>query len=149
MRKGIVAHEAFVGAENVDQLQDMNFVFLCLEGGTAKKLIVQTLEGLGISFVDVGMGVYLSEDSLGGILRVTTSTPKQRDHVRARIPFSDGDGHNEYALNIQVADLNALNAALAVIKWKKLFGFYQDLDHEHHSTYIIGGNMLTNDDRQP
>jgi hypothetical protein len=40
------------------------------------------------------------------------------------------------------ADLNALNAALAVIKWKKLACFYQDLDHEHHSTYTIGGNML-------
>jgi hypothetical protein len=42
--------------------------------------------------------------------------------------------------------LNALNAALAVIKWKKLAGFYQDLDFEHHCTYTIGGNMLRNED---
>jgi hypothetical protein len=41
--------------------------------------------------------------------------------------------------------LNALNAALAVIKWKKLMGFYQDLDFEHHCTYTIGGNMLRNE----
>ncbi|MGD0581237.1 MAG: ThiF family adenylyltransferase [Bryobacteraceae bacterium] len=148
MHRGIIDHEAYVGEENVDQLQDMNFVFLCLEGGTAKKLIVEKLEGFGIPFVDVGMGVYLSEDSLGGILRVTTSTPEQRAHLRNRISFSDRDDRNEYAVNIQIADLNALNAALAVIKWKKLFGFYQDLEHEHHSTYTIGGNILNNEDQQ-
>ena len=34
---------------------------------------------------------------------------------------------DEYATNIQIADLNALNALMAVIKWKKLSGFYQDL----------------------
>ena len=69
--------------------------------------------------------------------------------MRKRISFSDDADRNEYDVNIQIADLNALNAALAVIKWKKLFGFYQDLDHEHHSTYTIGGNMLLNEDRQP
>ncbi len=148
MRNGIVAHEAYVGAENVDQLQDMTFVFLCLEG-LAKKLIVEKLGAFGIPFVDTGMGVYLTEGSLGGILRVTASTPAQRDHARKRISFSDDADRNEYDVNIQIADLNALNAALAVIKWKKLFGFYQDLDHEHHSTYTIGGNMLLNEDRQP
>ncbi len=148
MRNGIVAHEVYVGPENVDELRDKNFVFLCLEG-PAKKLIVEKLEAFGVPFVDVGMGVYLTEGSLGGILRVTASTPAKRDHVRSRISFSDDADRNEYEVNIQIADLNALNAALAVIKWKKLFGFYQDLDHEHHSTYTIGGNMLLNEDRQP
>lgn len=148
MRNGIVVHETYVGPENVDELRDMNFVFLCLEG-SAKKLIVEKLEAFGIPFVDVGMGVYLAEGSLGGILRVTASTAVQRDHVGKRISFSDDADRNEYAVNIQIADLNALNAALAVIRWKKLCGFYQDLDHEHHSTYTIGGNMLLNEDRQP
>jgi hypothetical protein len=64
MRKGIVVHEAYVGAENVDELRDMTFVFLCLEG-PAKKLIVEKLEAFGLPFVDVGMGVYLSEGLLG------------------------------------------------------------------------------------
>lgn len=148
MRNGIVVHEAYVGAENVDELRDMTFVFLCLEG-PAKKLIVEKLEAFGLPFVDVGMGIYLSEGSLGGILRVTASTPAQRDHVRRRVSFSDDADRNEYGVNIQIADLNALNAALAVIKWKKLVRFFQDLDHEHHSTYTIGGNMLLNEDRQP
>ena len=145
MRNGIFVHENYIGPENVDELREMSFVFMCLEG-PAKKLIVDKLEAFGLAFVDVGMGVYLSEGSLGGILRVTTSTPAQCGHVRKRISFSDDADRNEYDVNIQIADLNALNAALAVIKWKKLMGFYQDLDFEHHCTYTIGGNMLRNED---
>lgn len=149
MRRGIVDHEAYVSQENVEFLRDMEFVFLCLDRGATKKLIVEKLEEFNLPFVDVGMGVYLTGDALGGILRVTTSTTKQRDHVRARISFSDGGGPNEYTNNIQVADLNALNAALAVITWKKRCGFYRDLECEHHSTYTIDGNELTNEERRP
>ncbi|HXM61774.1 MAG TPA: ThiF family adenylyltransferase [Terriglobales bacterium] len=145
MRNGIVAHVDFISADNVDALREMSFVFLCMEG-TAKKFIVEKLEEFGLPFIDVGMGVYLSEGSLGGILRVTTSTPEQRDHLRKRVSFASDADRNEYGTNIQIADLNALNAALAVIKWKKLAGFYQDLDFEHHCTYTIGGNMLCNED---
>ena len=145
MRNGIFVHEAYIGADNVDALREMSFVFLCMEG-TAKKFIVEKLEEFCLPFIDVGMGVYLSEGAVGGILRVTTSTPAQRDHLRKRVSFANDTERNEYATNIQIADLNALNAALAVIKWKKLTGFYQDLDFEHHCTYTIGGNMLRNED---
>lgn len=122
MHRGIVAHEAYIDAGNVDQLRVMDFVFICLDRGSVKGLVIERLEAWGISFVNVGMGLYVA--SLGGILRVTTGTPERRDHVRARVPLSDVNGHNEYAKNIQIAELNALNAALAVIKWKKLWGFY-------------------------
>ena len=145
MRNGIVVHEEYIGPDNVDALRDMSFVFMCLEGPD-KELIVEKLEEFGLSFIDVGMGVYLSDGVLGGILRVTTSTSAQRDHLRKRGVFSDSDTRNEYVTNIQIAELNALNAALAVIKWKKLAGFYQDLDFEHNCTYTIGGNMLRSED---
>jgi hypothetical protein len=148
MRRGIIDHPVYVDASNVAELQDMDFVFLCLDNGAAKRIIVESLERFGRPFVDVGMGINMSGDSLGGILRVTTSTAKARDHVRTRISLVDaGDGRNEYDRNIQVADLNALNAALAVMKWKKLFGFYRDLKNEHHSTFTIDGNLLLSEDR--
>ena len=149
MRRGIFSHPIYIDASNVEQLRDMKFMFLCFDAGKAKELVVESLEKFGVPFVDVGMGVYLSGDSLGGILKTTTSTPMQRDHVRAknRIAFSAGDGNNEYDRNIQIADLNALNASLAVIKWKKLFGFYHDFEKEHHCTYTIDGNKLVNEDQ--
>jgi len=102
-----------------------------------------------VPFIDVGMGVYESEGSLAGLLRVTTSTPGRRDHVRAknRIPFSSGDADDDYSGNIQIADLNALNAALAVVKWKKICGFYRDLESEHFSVYEVDGNHVLNEDQ--
>ncbi len=148
MRRGIVAHAFHIDASNVEHLRDMDFVFLCMDKGGAKKLIIGKLEEWGTPFIDVGMGVELTDEALGGIVRVTTSTVEKRKHVKekGRIPFSDGDGNDEYSRNIQIADLNALNAALAVIRWKKLFGFYRDLEHEHFSTYTIDGNALVNED---
>ncbi len=149
MHRNIVAYDCYLDATNINQLEGMDFIFLCLDKGEPKRLIVEQLEALGIPFIDVGMGVQLVDETLLGVLRITTSTDKKRDHVRdkKRISFFDGNGNNEYDRNIQIADLNALNAALAVIKWKKLFGFYKDFENEHFSTYTIDGNVLFNEDQ--
>jgi hypothetical protein len=147
MHRGIVAHAVHVDATNLFLLDGVTFVFICIDAGAAKHLIVQRLETLGIAFVDVGMGLELVDGSLGGILRVTSSTPGKREHVHdGRISFAEGDENDLYASNIQVADLNALNATLAVIKWKKIRGFYRDFEKEHHCTYTTDGNMLINGD---
>ena len=149
MRTGIVAHPVRVNASNVIELGEMRFVFLAMDSGPDKRIIVEELEGLDVPFIDVGMGLFRTDDKIDGIVRVTTSTAGRRDHVwkRQRISFADSaidDYHN-----LQVADLNMLNAVLAVIKWKKLFGFYVDEELEHFSTYTVGGNQLLNDEGPP
>jgi hypothetical protein len=125
----------------------MDFVFVCLDKNSPKKLIVEKLEEFNIPFTDVGMGIQLNDNVLGGIVRVTTSTAQMRDDLRSRVSFEDAPGDDDYNRNIQIADLNALNAALAVIKWKKVFGFYRDLKSEHHSQFSIDTNLLLNEDR--
>ena len=144
---GIVDHAVYVDAANVEELRSVDFVFLCLDKGSAKKVIVEKLEEFNLPFTDVGMGIQLNEEALGGIVRITTSTAQMRDHFRSRVSFTDGASDDDYNRNIQIADLNALNASLAVIKWKKLFGFYRDLKFEHHSQFSIDGNLLLNEDR--
>jgi hypothetical protein len=146
MNRRIKAHETGIDSSNVDALRDMTFVFLCFDPGPDKKIIVDKLEELSISFIDVGIGLYRRGDSLGGKLRVTTSLPGRRESARQNIPLSGGDANDEYDKNIQIADLNALNACLAVIKWKKLRGFYLDEEREQLTTYTISFNMLINDD---
>ena len=47
-----------------------------------------------------------------------------------------------------MADLNALNAALAVQRWKKYFGFYADLEQECFTTFTLDGNHITNEDQE-
>lgn len=145
MHKRISTSSTYIDEENLELLNGVTFAFICIDAGTSKKSIVQKLEELDIPFVDVGMGVELTDGSLGGILRVTASTSGKRQHVHeGRVSFGGGEGNDVYSSNIQVADLNALNAALAVIKWKKIRGFYRDLEQEHHSTYTTDGNLLLN-----
>lgn len=147
MRRDIVGHAHHVDASNVEMLQEMNFVFLCIDSGEAKRFIVEKLEEFDIPFIDVGMGVDIVGDSLRGIVRLTTSTREHRSHFRQRVSLADAQGNGDYDRNIQIADLNALNAALAVIKWKKLCGFYLDLENEYHCTYTVDGNMLLSEDQ--
>jgi len=147
MHRKIVAHGALLNVDNLHLLEGVTFAFLCMDGGPAKQLVVEKLESLGAAFVDVGMGLELVEGSLGGILRVTASTPEKRDHVRKRVSFATKAEDDIYLSNIQVADLNALNAVLAVVKWKKLRGFYRDLEREYHCTYTTDGNLLLNGDQ--
>lgn len=148
MHRSIEAHPVEMSADTLGLLDGITFGFLSMDAGEKKRAVVAKLEALGVPFIDVGMGLELTNGSLGGILRVTTSTPTKREHVhQGRISFAGGGGQDVYASNIQVAELNALNACLAVVKWKKLRGFYRDLEQEHHSTYTTDGGMLLNGDQ--
>lgn len=144
MHRHITAHAVPLTAENVELLDGITFAFLSMDPGERKRAIVEALEERGASFIDVGMGLDLVDGSLGGILRLTASTPSMRSHVHdGRVSFAEAE-QDLYASNIQVADLNSLNACLAVVKWKKIRGFYRDLEREHHSTYTTDGNLLVN-----
>lgn len=148
MHRSIIAHPELIDRHNAHLLDGITFAFICIDATEEKQPIIERLEALGTSFVDVGMGLELVDDSLGGILRITASTPEKRDHVwQGRIAFAGDKEDAIYSSNIQVADLNALNAVMAIIKWKKIRGFYRDLEHEHHSTYTTDGNMLLNRDQ--
>ena len=148
MHRHIVQHASHVSAANIDELRDADFVFISIDGGRAKQSIIEKLEKFGVSFVDVGMGLYQVGNSLGGLIRTTASVPGHSSHVRSngRISFAE-EADDEYDQNIQIAELNMFNAAQAVIKWKKIYGFYTDFEHEYSSTYTIDGNHLLNEDQ--
>lgn len=145
MKRRIVPHDIFIDATNVALLDGITFAFLCLDPSEAKRAAVEALEKQGISFIDVGMGIVSSKNGLSGILRVTTSDVDHRSEARDEMSFDDTAEDDPYDTNIQVADLNCLNAALAVIKWKKIYGFYADLERERNTTYSITSNLLEDD----
>jgi hypothetical protein len=148
MHRNIVAYPKHITPATAHLLNGVTFAFVCIDGGEGKEAVIRALEERNIPFVDVGIGVQLVDGRLLGVVRTTTSRPGMRGHVRARVSFGDDDAGNEYATNIQIAELNSLNAALAVIKWKKLRGIYVDLEGEHHSTFTIDGNSIINDDQE-
>lgn len=145
MRRGIKAIPEKVTEANIDLLKGLSYVFICIDNNRAKSVIISKLKEFGITFIDVGLGVNVAEETLVGTLRVTVGTSEKYDHIPNRIGIEETDD-NEYATNIQIADLNAFNALLAVMKWKKLCGFYQDLKNEHNSTFVINTGQLLHDD---
>jgi hypothetical protein len=146
MHRGIVDHPVHIDAGNVEELRSMDFVFITMDSGPAKKIIIEALLKFGVPFVDAGMGIHLHDQSLAGNIRVSICTDRKQDHLSSRICFADGAGPNEYDQNIQIAELNALNAALAVIRWKKHLTFYRDFKREHNTIYSIDTGLLLNED---
>ena len=145
MHRDIVIHE-HVDESTIDELLSMAFVFVAIEGGDSRKFVTEKLSEYEVPFIDVGMGINEKDASLFGTLRVMLSTDQSRNRISSILPITVGDDEGIYSSNVQVADLNALNAALAVIKWKKFLGFYADLGKEHSIYYQITGNSLANED---
>jgi hypothetical protein len=100
-----------------------------------------------IPVIDVGLDVNIVEESLISTIRSTLITTEMKNHVSKRISLNVRDD-DEYAANIQIADLNAFNAILAVMKWKKYLGFYQDLEGEFTSIYTTNDNEMYNEDHK-
>ena len=146
-RKGVMAYPIRINETNVMMLKEYDTVFVCIDGNVIKRKILKVCEESGGVCIDTGMGLYRADDKLGGIVRTTTSEPSQRTHIeeKKRIDMAGG-GIGEYERNIQMAELNALNAALAVIKWKKIRGVYKDIVREGDSGYILDGNRIINRD---
>ena len=145
MRNNIFAH-GNINKLTIQELRNMNFVFLAAELGHLRKFVAEKLEHYGVPFIDVGMEVNKSDDTLHGVLRVTTSVEKSRALANSRLPAPREIDEDKYSERIQIADLNALNAALAVIKWKKILGFYYDHENEYNSRYLINNNRMLNQD---
>ncbi len=145
MHKGIIPHVNFIDENNLSELDQMTYVFICVDKNVIRKRIMDHLLKVGITFIDVGLGVNIVDDFLIGTIRLTSGTSLKNDHLSKRVSSADNDD-NDYSTNIQIADLNALNATFAVIKWKKMTGFYQDLENEHHCTYSLNVAQLINED---
>ena len=149
MHKGIEAHSVYLDVASATLIRDADFVFVCVDSAGARRTIINILHEYRKPFIDVGMGLELihEQSSLIGMVRLTLSTPDNRTS-ESRIPMTDNDIPNEYTQNIQTAALNSLNAALAVIKWQKVCGFFQDEENEYNTTYSINVNHLQSDDSQ-
>jgi len=145
IHKGITAHPDYITPDNLGFLQTMTQVFICIDKPEVKRFLLPFLMKNKQSFIDVGMGLHLVNDTIIGTLRVTTGRPGMYDHLSKRISMAE-DENNDYNANIQIAELNGLNAFLAVVQWKKMLGMYGDQMHENNLSYNIDTSQLVDDD---
>lgn len=145
MRRGIIPHAYAITPDTVTALSGMSCIFISVDRGTARRVVADFAELQGIPLIDTGIGMMVSNDALIAQARVSTVTASHAAAARADLPFGDRDDEADpYRTNIQTADLNALNAILAVLRWKRLRGFYHDLCDEPTSIFDVATNALIN-----
>lgn len=151
LHRKIIPHPCMITADNVGELRDFDYVFLSVDNTTVRELVVRELRGTRTSLLDVGMGVHLVGETqqVWGTCRVTTLTPEHHEHAGRTMPLTENAAEDVYRSNIQIADLNALNAVLAVGMWKRLCGFYVDSSQADHFTYSTNLNEMGNSEERP
>lgn len=142
IHRGIVPHPERLQRGGLSVLDSMDFVFLCIDQIEPKQSICRRLERAGVRFIDTGIGLEVTADGVFGLLRVTTSTDSTREAALATIPGGSGGHDDPYQSNVQVADLNALTASLAVLRWKRLCGFYRNGADEHVSVFDVESGLV-------
>ncbi len=144
-RRGVVPHAEMIDGGNVHRLVEFDYVFICIDRGSARALILERLKETGTVVIDCGMGMQVSvgEQKLWGTVRTTVSTPANREQAARLIPLVDRDDEI-YRSNIQIVEMNALNAAMAVMRWKRMVGMYADDRQETESTYNTALSQLSN-----
>ena len=141
-RTGIIPHPTAASEEARDILSHLTFTFLCVDRASESYAIAKLLVELSIPFVDVGMGVKLIAEGTPCLLaRVRTSYWAPGAAAVISAPSTVDAAEDDYSSNIQIAELNSLNAAFAVIRWKKALGYYQDFEQEAVTVY--DSNMQT------
>ncbi len=145
MHKNIIEHDIFINEENVNILRDMDFVFISIDSGIARNLIVDYLVSEKIPFIDTGIGLQNINNTINGLIRTTVFDKNNYDRISAYIDF-DEDGDDVYNTNIQIAECNALNATIAVIEWKKYFNIYENANSKCQNVYSIEMGEIVHED---
>jgi len=132
-RKGLRLETKAIDSGCEADFAGVTFAFVCVDSGTARAEIFDLLTRLGIPFVDVGMGLVRQNGALAGMVRTTVLKPENASEIRTRglVPLTDPPG-NEYRTNIQIAELNALNASMAMLAYKQHCGFYAQALPAYH-----------------
>jgi hypothetical protein len=147
-RNGLSIIHKFIDASCSDELSGVTFAFVCVDKGSSRAGIFDLLISKGIPFIDVGMGLSRKNGSLNGMLRTTyysvEDARKMRDMGLADLSDSIDDLYKE---NIQLGELNTLNACLAVIKFKQLRGFYLEEEPFYNLLLTLGDLKITRESK--
>lgn len=148
MKHDIIPHCMKITPENISILDDMDFVFICVDSCSVRTMIANYLADHGKAFIDSGLGLEQVNGHITGQVRVTSAVNGHYDHLKDALS-SSGDEDDPYASNIQIAELNCMAAILSVIRWKKLLGFYGDssVQDDWNFSYCVHSNNLIKDSK--
>jgi hypothetical protein len=124
-REGLLLTKKYIDRFSAADLAGVTFAFVCVDKGSARAEIFDLLISLRIPFIDCGLGLNRKQGPLAGALRATYYPVEKAAALRARQLAEEVDDPDDiYRKSVQIAELNALNACLAVIRYKQVRGFY-------------------------
>lgn len=140
-RNGLQLEPKFILADSEDELTSVTFAFVCVDKGESRAKIHELLIKLGIPYIDVGMGLIRDGAGIAGMIRTTYFSTNDAQAVADKklAPLVDYPD-DVYKDNIQISELNALNASIAVIKYKQIRGFYKDGNKFYNMLFDICDN---------
>ena len=138
-RYGLTLKPIRIDASSAAELEGVTFAFVCVDKGSSRAAIFDLLMARQIPFIDVGMGLNRKPgEPLRGMVRMTYYSAEHAAAVRGKMLSELSDRPNDlYRTNIQIGELNALNAALAIIRFKQLRGFYKDVATPYHLLFDV------------
>jgi hypothetical protein len=146
-RTGLTLEARQIDDSSTDALAGVTFAFVCVDKGAARAAIFDLLIALGIPFIDVGMGLQRRDDAIDGMLRATYYSVSNAQQTRERGFAELADApDDEYRTTIQIAELNALNASIAIIRFKQLRGFYHDTVNCTHLLFGVNDLAIARED---
>lgn len=139
LRHGLKIERKFIDSSSGADFEGVTFAFVCVDKGSARAGIFDLLISRGIPFIDVGMGLNRKRGPINGMLRATYYSVEHGQKVRDKGLAEMSDQPDDiYRTNIQISEINALNACLAVIRFKQRRGFYFEETPYYHLLLDIG-----------
>ena len=146
--KGIDPIAERITSDNIERLRDFDFIFVSVDDGPSRLFVLKWLNNNGIPFVDCGMGLSRLPGGLNGTVRITgvDRTAFNRT-VHTRYLPTEKQQEDEYRKQAQIVEFNALNACLAVIRFKQHFKLIDRLDDS--ACYIFESASFDMESEEP
>ena len=146
-RHGLKVERKFIDAACGADLEGVTFAFVCVDKGSSRAAIFDLLISKGIPFIDVGMGLNREERSCErhDAYHVLLGRERPQGCETKRLAEMSDHPDDIYRTNIQISEINALNACLAVIRFKQLRGFYFEEIPYYHLLLEIGDLKIVGD----
>ena len=139
-RNNLNIQAKYILSNSSEDLKAVTFAFVCVDKGKSREEIFNLLIEMRIPFIDVGMGLERENSRISGTLRTTYYSQDNAEDLKNKMLAPLDDLPDDiYKNNIQISELNALNACIAIIKYKQLKGFYNDDENFCHQLFTIDG----------
>ena len=122
IRDGVFGHRKHVSEKNIAEVREnITYCFVAVDNDEARRIVCGAMAEAGIPFVDVGLSLNRAENSqVYGAMRIVNSPPND-EAWRKAIPQVGQAGQEIYG-RLELPDMGALAAGLAVQSWRKMRG---------------------------